>query len=134
MRLNKTARFAAVMAAGLIVARCSSSTPSNPTPTPTPTPTLPPVASGGPTITASTSSSAFPNGTDLTQLQSGTPFQSVYVSVTNTSGIAPFSLSPNRIGPLDAASGYFLLRLPAPVTTVLVLSSLGSISTGSRFT
>jgi|SRR6266850_40404 len=158
MRLNKTARFAAVMAAGLIVARCSSSTPSNPTPTPTPTPTLPPVtnfvtgvtasdgtvasqqsgtppvASGGPTITASTSSSAIPNGTDLTQLQSGTPFQSVYVSVTNTSGIAPFSLSPNRIGPLDAASGYFLLRLPAPVTTVLVLSSLGSISTGSRFT
>src|SRR6267142_3297674 len=148
MRLNKTARFAAVMAAGLIVARCSSSTPSNPTPTPTPTPTgpavttvvtgvqssdgttgaqqagSPPAASGGPTVSAATSTTVVPGGSDIVTLTSPTAFQSVYVSVPSAPGIGPASFDPNRIGTLAAANGYFLLRLPAPVTTVIVISSL----------
>jgi hypothetical protein len=153
-------RLSAVVIAALVVARCSSSsTPSTPTPTPTPTPTgpavttvvtgvqaadgtaatqqsgTPPAASGGPTVTAATSTAIVPGGSDIVTLQSATPFQSVYVSVPTAPGLAPASFDPNRLGSLAAANGYFLLRLPAPVTNAVVISSLAStLSTGATFT
>ncbi len=151
-------RLAAVVIAAFVVARCSSSSPSNPTPTPTPTPTgpavttvvtgvqssdgttgvqqagSPPAASGGPTVTASTSTTVVPGGSDLVTLTSTSAFQSVYVSVPSAPGIGPASFDPNRIGTLAAANGYFLLRLPAPVTTVIVISSLSStLARGASF-
>ncbi|HMF94091.1 MAG TPA: hypothetical protein VKE96_07355 [Vicinamibacterales bacterium] len=157
--MNRLLRLVGVLTTAIIAIRCSSSSsPSNPTPTPTPTPTLPavttvvtgvqasdgtqatqqtgtpPAANGGPTITATTSGTVIPNGTDLTQIQSTSQFQTVYVSVPNTSGIAPAAFDSGRFGALDAATGYFQLRLPAPVTSVLVLTNLANVSSGSRFT
>jgi len=153
-----SARLSAVVVAAFVVARCSSSTPSNPTPTPTPTPTgpavttvvtgvqaadgtagvqqagSPPAASGGPTVSAATSTTVVPGGSDIVTLTSPTAFQSVYVSVPSAPGIGPASFDPNRIGPLAAANGYFLLRLPAPVTSAVVISSLAStIARGATF-
>ncbi|HJZ78394.1 MAG TPA: hypothetical protein VKE51_41990 [Vicinamibacterales bacterium] len=161
MRVNRCLRALGVLTTAIITIRCGSSgSPSNPSPTPTPppAPTLPavttvitgvqasdgtqatqqpgspPAANGGPTITATTSGTVIPNGTDLAQIQSTSQFQTVYVSVPNTSGIAPADLGGARFGALDAASGYFQLRLPAPVTSVLLLTNLANVSSGSRFT
>jgi len=161
MRLNRFLRTLGVLTTATVAIRCSSSSsPSNPTPTPAPTPTptlpavttvvtgvqaadgtqatqqtgTPPAANGGPTITATSSGTVIPNGTDFTQIQSGSQFQTVYVSVPNTSGIAPADVGSARVGALDAATGYFQLRLPAPVTNALLLTNLANVSTGSRFT
>ena len=68
------------------------------------------------------------------QLQSASPFQTVYVTVPNTNGIAPATFSPNTVQPRDVATGFWQLRLSAPVTTLLVLSNLAGVTTGSRFT
>jgi hypothetical protein len=156
MRVSGLVRPSAVLAAAIVAIRCGSSSPSNPTTPPTPTspavttvvtgvqasdgtPALqqsgtPPPASGGPTVTANSSATVIPNGTDLAQLQSATPFQTVYVSVPNTSGLAPLDLGGNRFAPLDAASGYFRLSLTAPVTSLLLLTNLANVGSGSRFT
>src|SRR5437879_13028968 len=94
MRSWRPARLSAVVIVAFVVARCSSSSPSNPTPTPTPTPTgpavttivtgvqatdgttgvqqagSPPAASGGPTVTAATSTTVVPGGSDIVTLTS----------------------------------------------------------------
>src|SRR5262249_5698226 len=93
----------------------------------------PPAANGGPTITATSSTTVIPNGTDLTQIQSTAQFQTVYVSVPNTSGITPFDIGGRRFDALHAANGFFQLRLPSPVTSVLLLTNLANVSSGSRF-
>jgi len=149
-------RLGAVVAAACVAARCSSSSsnPNNPTPTPTPPAVTtvvtgvqavdgtqatqqngaPPAASGGPTITASASTSVVPNGSEVATLQSASPFQTIYVSVPNANGIAPASLGPNTFGPSVAATGYWLLRLPTPVTSAVVISNFAQLSTGTSFT
>jgi len=149
-------RLSTVVAAALFVARCSSSSsPSNPTPTPPTPPSVttvvtgvqsadgtqatqqsgaPPAASGGPTITATASSTVAPGGSESATLSSATPFQTVYVSVPNNNGIAPAGLGPNMFGPRDATAGFWQLRLPAAVTRAVVISNFAAVSAGTRFT
>jgi hypothetical protein len=94
----------------------------------------PPAARGGPTVTANTSTTVVPGGSDIVTLNSASGFQSVYVSVPSAPGIGPASFDPNRFSPLAAADGYFLLRLPAPVTTIVVISSLApTLARGASF-
>jgi len=155
MRTSTVLRLSAVVAAALVVARCSSSSsPNNPTPTPTqPAVTTivtgvqaadgtqatqqsgtPPAAGGGPTITANAGTSVVPGGSEVATLQAASPFQSVYVSVPSNNSIAPAVLGPNTIAPRDATTGYFLLRLPAPVTSAIVITNFANVSVGARFT
>src|SRR5262249_22660599 len=134
----------------IIVARCSSSSPSNPTPTPTPTPTGPavttvvtgvqtadgtqatqqtgaaPAASGGAAGSAAAPTTGGAGGADLVTLSAASAFQSVYVSVPNAPGIAPASVDANRFSPFAVANGYWLLRLPSPVTSVVIITSFAS--------
>jgi hypothetical protein len=155
MRMSTIVRLGALAAAALVAARCSSSSsnPNNPTPTPPPAVTTvvtgvqaadgtqatqqagsPPAASGGPTITVNASSSVVPGGSEVATLSSAQAFQTVYVSVPNNNGIAPASVFPNTLGPRDATTGFWQLRLAAPVTSAVVISNFAQISTGSRFT
>lgn len=152
---NRTLRLSAVVAAALFVARCSSSSPSNPTPTPTPTPTgpavtsivtgvqssdgaiatqqtgTPPAASGGPTITATTGTTAIPGGSEIATINSSSGFQSVYVSVPTAPGISASTFDPSRVGPQIAANGYYLLRLPSVVTSAVIITNFASTLAGS---
>jgi len=158
MRLNTFVRCGGVVVAALIVARCSRV--SDPVPAPPPLVTsvvtgvrtldgtaatqeagAPPPASGGPAVTATGNSTVSPGGAEIALLQSALPFQTVYVSVPNTSGltaqiaeqITPFG--PGRIRPAAVASGYFQLRLPAPVTNLQVFTTVApAVTIGSTFT
>jgi len=156
MRMSTIVRLGALAAAALFAARCSSSSnPNNPTPPPTPPAVTtvvtgvqaadgtqatqqagsPPAASGGPTITASASSSVIPNGTEVATLTSAQSFQTVYVSVPSNNSIMPAGVfSPNALGPRDATTGFFQLRLATPVTSAVIIVNLAGVSTGSRFT
>jgi hypothetical protein len=143
---------------GLIVARCSRVSDSVPAPPPLVTSVVtgvrtldgtaatqeagaPPPASGGPAVTATGNSTVSPGGAEIALLQSALPFQTVYVSVPNTSGltaqiaeqITPFG--PGRVTPAAVASGYFQLRLPAPVTNLRVFTTVApTVTIGSTFT
>jgi len=148
-------RISAVAIAALVVARCSSSSsPSNPTPTP-PTPTgpavttivtgvqaadgtaatqqtgTPPAASGGPTVTATAGTTAVPGGSEIVTLNAAAAFQSVYVSVPTAPGLSASSFDPSRIGPQIAANGFYLLRLPAAVTSAVIITNFASTLSGS---
>ena len=153
------ARLSMVVAAALVVARCSSnsSSPSNPTPTPTPTGpavtgiisgvqsadgtqatqqtgTPPAAQAGGPTITATAGTTAVPGGADIVTLTSTSGFQSVYMSVPTAPGLSASSFDPTRVGAQAAANGYYQLRLPTVVTSAVIISNLSStLSTGSTF-
>jgi hypothetical protein len=91
----------------------------------------PPAATGGPTITANSGTTAVPGGSEIVTLSSTTAFQSVYVSVPTAPGISAASVNPSRIGPEVAANGYFLLRLPSAVTTVVIITNFANTLTGS---
>jgi hypothetical protein len=143
-------RLWAVVCAGLIVAYCSKSSPADPSPTPSPTPApsgpavtsiissvqaadgtnavqqtgTPPAASGGPTVSATNGTTAVPGGADVVTLTSTSSFQRVYVSVPTAPGMSAFSFDANRFSPETAANGYYLLTLPSPVTTAVVISNL----------
>jgi len=85
-------------------------------------------------VTATTSTTVVPGGSDVVTLTSASSFQSDYVSAHRAPCIGPASFDPNRMGPLAAANGYFLLRLPAAVTSAVVISSLSStLATGASF-
>ena len=89
----------------------------------------PPASSGGPSITVTANATVINGGSDVARLQSASPFQSVYVSVGNTTGLTAAST-----GAQAAASGYYLLRLPAPTTDTLVLVSLRPNLPSNNFT
>jgi hypothetical protein len=91
----------------------------------------PPAASGGPAVTATANSTVINGGSDVVRLQAATAFQSVYVSVPNTTGISPLS---SHIGPSAAASGYWRLDLAAPTTDTFIIVSLSRTLPGSTFT
>jgi hypothetical protein len=159
MRLNTFVRCGGVIVAALIVVRCSRvSDPIAPV-TPPPVTSVvtgvrsldgtaatqeagaPPPASGGPAVTATGNSTVSPGGAEIALLQSAVPFQTVYVSVPNTSGltaqiaeqITPFG--PGRVTPAAVATGYFQLRLPAPVTNLQVFTTVApTVTIGSTFT
>src|SRR3954447_11818129 len=155
------ARLSIVLAAALIVARCSSSSnPSNPTPTSTPavaptgpavsgiissvqsadgtqatqqTGTPPAAQAGGPAVTVSAGTSAVPGGAESVTLTSPSSFQSVYISVPGAPGtITAAAFDPGRAGALAAATGYYLLRLPSPATSALVITNFATtLGTGN---
>src|SRR5262249_54753872 len=116
-RATHVARIAGVVAVSIGLAQCSSA-PSNPTPGPAPlppvTPSLtgagprggtsapqqsgsPPPANGGPSVTVTTGPSVTPNLPDEALLEAAAQFQTVYVSVANTSGVAALIVSPTRV-------------------------------------
>lgn len=156
MRVHTRVRLLSAIVAGLMVARCSSSTPSTPTlPTTTTIPVAPatpvtsfvtgvtaadgtpasqqagapPAASGGPTITATSNPTVINGGSDVARLQSASPFQTVYVSVGNTTGF-----SASNFHGLAAASGFYMLRLAAPTTDAFVTVALGRTLPANAFT
>jgi all-beta uncharacterized protein len=156
MRVSRFLQASALLAAALLAVRCSSSSPASPTATSTTPSALavttivtgvqtadgsvatqqagsPPAANGGPTVTATSSDTIINGNHDVVALQGAAPFQTVYVSVPNTSGITAFA--NGRFTPLAAANGFFELRLPTPATSVLlILNIAASVTNGSTFT
>jgi hypothetical protein len=91
-----------------------------------------PAANGGPTVTVTTNPTVVNGGSDEVRLQSPTKFDTVYVSVSNTSSIAPFST--NGLHPQSAAAGYFKLDLPAPTTDTSIVVALAPSLPSTTFT
>jgi hypothetical protein len=91
----------------------------------------PPAASGGPTVTATASTTAVPGGSEIVTLNAAAAFQSVYVSVPTAPGLSASSFDPSRIGPQIAANGYYLLRLPAAVTSAVIITNFATTLSGS---
>ena len=156
MTVTAFARFSGVIAASLVTLRCGSSSPSStPTTTPTTTPTAPaittivtavrasdgtqatqqtgapPAGAGGPTITVAANPAVINGGSAFVRVQSASAFQTVNVSVPNTT--AAFPSDTSRASPQAEATGFFQLRLPAPTTDTTINLTFGS-TLGTNFT
>jgi hypothetical protein len=91
-----------------------------------------PAANGGPTVEVTTNPTVVNGGSDEARLQSPTKFDTAYVSVSNTTGLSPFST--NQLHPRVAAIGYFKLDLPAPTTDISIVVTLVPSLPNSTFT
>jgi hypothetical protein len=142
-----------VIAVAIFAARCgsSSSNPSNPTPTPsgpdvstvvtgvqaadgtraTQQTGNVPAASGGPSVTATGNTQVINGGSDVIRLQAAQAFQTIFVSVPNTTGISPAS---TRFDPFAAATGFWRLQLSAPTTDTIIVVTLARSLPGTTFT